>query len=139
MALKFHNVVYFPSSDHDHETIFHDNRRSIPVQCVLTRDQLTKAQVDSLIAGDNTKELTGLGNFSLEIKQYRDQDFKVPIKSGEGAELEVEVGEELFFDVSLVTVDGFSLFLESCWMSPSAKTTAVMRHVLISDGYVRLN
>nr|XP_054750495.1 ZP domain-containing protein-like [Lytechinus pictus] len=56
------------------------------------------------------------------------------MKSGEDTILEVEVGEELFFEVSFVPVDGFDIFLESCWMSQSAESTATIRHDIITDG-----
>ena len=133
-ALKFHNVVSFPESDirPDDDDDRHpnpDRRQYVPVQCVLSRDPAEESPPES-----DDDELTGSGSLSLDITQYSDDTFRTPLGSG-NSPLVGAVGDDLYFGAELTAVDGFALFLESCWLSTSPMSTNDIRHVIISDGY----
>ena len=132
-ALKFHNVVSFPESDvrPDDDDDRHpspDRRQYVPVQCVLSRNPAEETPPES-----DDDELTGSGSLSLDITQYSDDTFRTPLGSGNNP-LVGAVDDDLYFGAELTAVDGFALFVESCWLSTSPMSTNDIRHVIISDG-----
>ena len=72
-------------------------------------------------------------NFSFALEIYPDSSFSEPYRF-EDYPIDVKVGDMVYFEGTVVTVNELDLFLETCWATPSADPFDDISYSLIEDG-----
>ena len=108
-------IAYKKPQPINNTEITRDNILLIPVRCKLDRDRLLGEYFVPRVGMIYFTE-EGYGNFTLSLNRYPDDNFDHPVVH---RDVEVLLGEPLYFAVNLTSVNGLTVFAENCWATPT--------------------
>ncbi|XP_072175202.1 oncoprotein-induced transcript 3 protein-like [Diadema setosum] len=131
--MVYSNVVTYyrprPEADDAKQVITREHYLRIPVKCILERKQLLSEMFTPQL-GEVTFEEVGFGEFTLTLQRYEDEKFDIVANDS----ALIPLGTEIFFGVELTSVSGLTLFIDSCWATPSTDPLDTLKYVLFEEG-----
>ncbi|XP_072176514.1 ZP domain-containing protein-like [Diadema setosum] len=130
--ITFYNkVTYYTPRDRSgtNQIITREHILHINVTCKLEREE-TLSESFYPIRHSIVYSETGYGEFTITMERYTSSSFNYVANDYEL----VQLGLPLYFGVKLVAYSDLTLFIDSCWATPTANPLHAIRYSVIEDG-----
>ncbi|XP_041484986.1 ZP domain-containing protein-like [Lytechinus variegatus] len=126
-TMTFSNVITYEKPEAEGDTaITREYQMQLRVECCLNKSETVdgsfKPRLGKVAFSDKST-----GNFDLNLARFKTENIQEVDSSS------VSLGQELFFEVSLKSVEILGMFIESCWATATVDPATNPHHSLISS------